>query len=77
MALLDYSRGKIRVICTRPGCGYKSRPYEDETAPDGSGAVLVTKELQAHQDLSWHNFYKHPGVYPRWNPKVQTVEQGR
>jgi len=55
-----HQHGKVRVVCTIRGCGWGSK----------------FGELSAvNLDLAHHNYKKHPGVFPRWNPNVHAVEK--
>ena len=63
MAVTSKSRGKYVVYCNEPHCGWKSTRLGGEDA--------------AYQALSKHNYNKHPGVFPRWDPDFQAREKRR
>ena len=61
-------RMRFRLVCTVPGCGYATTRFAVSKDED---------EQQAYLDLAHHNFKRHSGVFPRWNPEAKAIEQQR
>lgn len=57
--MFTHVRGKIIVSCAH--CSWHSEKVPDESA--------------ARDALAYHNYQKHPGVFPRWNPDIHVVEK--
>lgn len=60
MAIFDYCRGRVRVYCTASGCGR---------------SLKGANKADARLALAHHNYQSHPGVFPRWNPNAEAVEE--
>jgi hypothetical protein len=61
MSFFSYCKGKVKVYCTVSFCDWQSEKLEEYG--------------DAYMELSVHNYNRHRGQFPRWNPNIKAIEK--
>lgn len=61
MSFFSFCKGKVKAYCTVSFCEWQSEK--------------IGEYQDAYEALSVHNYNRHPGQFPRWNPTIKAIEK--